>query len=104
MRGFHLTANAQSDLIAIRDYTQKHWGNQQSLKYIIGLRQTIELLAETPSIGKERLEISANAFSFPHQSHVIYYLFLKQQLIVFGILHKNMIPSKHLENRENVFE
>jgi toxin ParE1/3/4 len=96
---YHLTADAQSDLIEIRRFTVKQWGDNQSQKYLSELRQTIRLLAEIPSLGKLRPDIGSDVLSFPHVSHVIYYLIAERQLIVFGILHKRMVPTSHLTER-----
>jgi toxin ParE1/3/4 len=100
MSNFRLTPDAQSDLIEIRRFTIKQWGGVQSKKYLSELRQTIQLLAETPSLGKPRPDIDADVLSFPHVSHVIYYVVHEQQLMVFGVLHKRMVPLNHLAERE----
>ena len=97
---YRLTPDAQSDLIEIRRFTRVQWGAAQSKKYLFGLRQTIRLLATTPLMGKNRPEIRENVFSFPYVSHVIYYVEHEQQLVVFGILHKSMVPLAHLGERE----
>ncbi len=99
MPGYRLTPDAQSDLVEIRRYTLKQWGSSQSQKYLSELRQTIRLLAETPTLGKQRPEVATGVFNFPHASHVIYYVIHAHQLIVFGVLHKRMVPLNHLENR-----
>ena len=102
MPSYRFTADAQSDLIEIRGYTLKQWGGKQSKKYLLELRQTIRLLSETPTIGKQRSDISSDAFSFRHVSHVIYYMSHKKQVVVFGILHKSMVPNIHLEDRDTI--
>lgn len=100
MLNYRLTPDAQSDLIDIRRYTVKQWGETQSQKYLAELRQTIRLLAETPSLGKTRSDVGEEVLSFPHVSHVIYYLVYERQLVVFGVLHKRMVPVNHLVGRE----
>lgn len=100
MPGFRLTPDAKSDLIEIRRFTTKQWGATQSHKYLSDLRQTIRLLAETPSLGRSRPDVGSDVLSFPQVSHVIYYLLHKQQLVVFGVLHKRMVPLNHLSERE----
>ena len=97
---YRLTPDAQTDLIEIRRFTVKQWGTAQSQKYLLELRQTIRLLAETPSLGKSRPDVGSNVLSFPHVSHVIYYVVHEQQLIVLGVLHKRMVPLNHLAERE----
>jgi toxin ParE1/3/4 len=97
---YHFTPDAQSDLIEIRRFTLQQWGSAQSLKYLSELRKTIRLLAETPSLGKSRPEVGTNVLSFPYVSHVIYYVMHEQQLVIFGVLHKRMVPVNHLVERE----
>lgn len=99
MPGYRLTPDAQSDLVEIRRYTLKQWGSSQSQKYLSEIRQTIRLLAETPTLGKQRPDVASGVFSFPYVSHVIYYVIPAHQLIAFGVLHKRMVPHNHLENR-----
>ena len=95
-----LTPDAQSDLIEIRRFTVQQWGRAQSQDYLSELRQTIDLLAERPSLGKPRPEVGSNVLSFSHASHVIYYVVHKQRLMVFGVLHKRMVPFNHLVERK----
>jgi toxin ParE1/3/4 len=100
MSAYQLTSDAQSDLIEIRRYTLANWGIQQSQKYLSEMRQTMQLLAESPTLGKPRPDVVSGAFSFPYVSHLIYYLQHREQIIVFGVLHKRMVPTTHLEHRE----
>jgi toxin ParE1/3/4 len=100
MSNYRITQDAQSDLIEIRRFTVKQWGPVQSQKYLSELRQTIRLLAETPSLGKSRPDVGSDVLSFPHVSHVIYYVVNEWQLVVFGVLHKRMVPFNHLAERE----
>lgn len=99
MPSFRLTPNAQADLIEIRQYTFQRWGAEQSQKYLREIRQTIGLLAETPALGKSRPDVGTNVQSFPQGSHIIYYVIHAQQLVVFGVLHKRMVPFDHLADR-----
>lgn len=99
---YRLTPAAQSDLIEIRNYSLQHWGLAQSRKYLSELRKTINLLAESPSLGKARPEVGADVLSFPHVSHVIYYIVHKNQVAIFGVLHKRMVPTNHLIDRQGL--
>jgi toxin ParE1/3/4 len=100
MPGFRLTPDAQSDLFEIRRFTIKQWGSVQSQKYLSELQQTLRLLAETPSLGKSRPNVGSSVLSFPCLSHVIYYVVHEKQLVVFGVLHKRMVPFSHLAERK----
>ena len=99
---YRLTPEAQADLSEIRQYTLQQWGIVQARQYLSGLRKTLNLLAEAPSLGELRPEVGTNVLSFPHVSHVVYYIVHKQQVVIFGVLHKRMVPLKHLMERSEI--
>jgi len=99
MSAYRLTPDAQTDLIEIRRFTLQQWGIEQSKQYIFKLRDTIKVLAEAPTLGKQRHDMGTDVYSFPHVSHVIYYIIDKQKLVVFGVLHQSMLPRLHLDDR-----
>ena len=59
----------------------------------------LEFLADNPQISKPRPEIDPLAFSAEYQSHVIYFLKAHNIILIFGVLHKRMVPTNHLQNR-----
>ena len=96
---YRLTRDARRDLPGIREFTKRQWGNEQSRKYIGELRKTLTVLSDNPLIGIRRSDIEEGIYSFPHASHVIYYLLEQERLIVIGILHSSMVPANHLKDR-----
>ncbi len=98
--GYRLTPDARTDLVKIRRYTLSKWGELQSHKYLAQLRQVLNLLSESPNIGIQRPDLGEEAFSFPHSSHVVYYISNEEHMIVFGVLHKSMVPITHLQDRD----
>ena len=101
MPNYSFTKDAKLDLINIRRFTMSRWGKAQAQKYEKQLQETIQLIARTPLLGKARIDVGDNIFSFPHSNHVIYYILGKSGIVVFGIIHKRMVPSKHLSERIN---
>ncbi|ERT14381.1 MULTISPECIES: type II toxin-antitoxin system RelE/ParE family toxin [Photorhabdus] len=99
---YRLTPDAQADLIEIRRFTVQQWGEVQSEKYLSGLQQTFRLLASTPALGRDRPDVGSGVLSFPYVSHVIYYLIHERQPVIFGVLHKRMVPANHLDGREMI--
>ena len=99
MLSYKFTQDARKDLFNIRKYTLKTWGGEQSTKYLQELNKTLQLISDSPSIGIKRTEISLTTFSIPYASHIIYYTLENNFLIVFAVLHKNMVPEKHIVNR-----
>ncbi len=98
---YKFTQDAREDLLNIRKYTLKTWGKEQSAKYLQELNKTLQLLSDSPSIGTQRTDISLTTFSFPYVSHIIYYTLDSNFLIVFAVLHKNMVPEKHIAKRKH---
>ncbi len=101
-QAYQLTPDAQTDLIEIRRYTLNQWGHEQSKAYLSELRQSINALSKTPGIGKQRLDVGTDIYSFPYASHVIYYTLCKQGLVIFAVLHKRMLPLSHLLERDTI--
>ncbi|WP_340613280.1 type II toxin-antitoxin system RelE/ParE family toxin [Xenorhabdus thailandensis] len=99
---YRLTPDAQADLIEILRFTVQQWGKMQSEKYLSGLQQTFRLLASTPALGRSRPEVGSGVLSFPYVSHVIYYLIHERKPVIFGVLHKRMVPANHLDGREMI--
>ena len=97
---YRLTPDAQSDLLEIHRYSLAQWGSRQSEKYLKELRQLIRLLSASPGMGKARPDLGTNVLGFSHSSHVIYYQLHHEQIVIFAVLHKSMVPESHLENRK----
>jgi toxin ParE1/3/4 len=52
MRGYVLTPAAQADLRQIWDYTAARWGEAQAERYILGIRNACEALADGRRTGR----------------------------------------------------
>jgi toxin ParE1/3/4 len=91
------TEEAKQDLIAIRQYTKKVWGNNQANTYLNDLRTTMRHLLDAPLLGTNREDdLGKGLLSFPQESHMIYYSVSGDDLIVMAILHQSMVPALHL--------
>lgn len=99
MKKYQLTRDAQADLVSIRQFTRKRWGATQAQKYLTDLRMSVKRLAENPDLGVLSPDIGDGVLRFPCNRHVIYYFYEGGELIVFGVLHKGMVPLKHLDER-----
>lgn len=101
MSQYQFTEQAQQDLIQIRRFTIANWGEKQSQHYLCDLEKTLQLLSEMPLMGKSCFDdLGVDVYRFPYGSHVIYYLTTpKETIVLVAVLHKSMVPSKHLEKR-----
>ncbi|NLY16348.1 MAG: type II toxin-antitoxin system RelE/ParE family toxin [Gammaproteobacteria bacterium] len=82
-----------------REYSEQAWGREQAKKYLLGMRETIALLAEFPGQGTVRQDVGEGVLSFPYGSHWLFYRIEKEQLVVFAVLHQRMVPMEHLAER-----
>lgn len=101
MARYIFTSDAKSDFMEIRKFTIKYWGAEQSARYLSALKKTFSLLAEMPSMGKSNFEPpNDDIYQFPSGSHVIHYIIMSAEKInIIAILHQNMMPAKHLNER-----
>ena len=70
---FIVAPRAQKDLKKIGRYTKKKWGLNQRDKYLFGLNERFQWLADNSKAGKYRPDIAEGYYSFPYGKHTIFY-------------------------------
>lgn len=93
---YQFTDKAERDLVGIIDYTIQEWGVSQANTYLDGLEMRAQLLAENPDLGTTRETLSQGLFSFPYESHILYYKKQARGIVIVRVLHQHMDPVKHL--------
>lgn len=93
---YRFTQRAEHDLEEIIDYTLQQWGAHQTNSYIDNLEDQCRLLADNPRLGVRRDEIRDGLFSFPYESHILYYVMDSNDIVIVRVLHQGMDPMKHL--------
>jgi toxin ParE1/3/4 len=96
MARYELTALARSDLVALADYTVATWSAAQVRTYLDALGERLGLLAERPTLGRERSELGPNVRSFLVESHIVYYVTSPSGIVVLRILHKRQDAFRNL--------
>ncbi|MCF6355626.1 MAG: type II toxin-antitoxin system RelE/ParE family toxin [Candidatus Polarisedimenticolaceae bacterium] len=96
MAHYKFTGSAERDLENIIDYTAAQRGALQAHIYLDGLETQGQLLADNPDIGIDRESISEGLFSFPYESHILYYFKQAHGITITRVLHNRMDPMKHL--------
>lgn len=99
---YYFRGHARSDIAKIRRYTIKQWGEEQWENYKKALFKKFQSLANNPSIGMAIDEISPNAFRFPIENHVVYYLKRDDKVIFVGVISSEMSPKKHLQRKRDL--
>ncbi len=96
MPGLRLSKLARPDLIEIADYTVDNWGLQQAARYLDGLEGCFKQLALSPGLGRPCDGIRPGYRRLEHEMHVVFYRVDQDGLLISRVLHKRMLPSKHL--------
>jgi len=97
MASYKLSQLAEEDLRLISARTIDDWGRSQAERYVSLLHEAMTQIANTPDIGKNRPDLSANAKSFPAQKHIVYYRKSESGIEVARILHQRMDPLAAFE-------
>lgn len=90
---FTLSRKADRDISKITRWSLEQFGVNQTQKYMAGMRDSFEYLADNPALGRSYL----NYFYFRYESHVIYYRKRMNDIFITRILHKKMLPERHIK-------
>jgi len=90
MPRYEFTHEAERDLEVITDFTYEQWGRRQAEKYINGLNERAQNLADNPGLGMKRGALLEGLLSFPYLSHVLYYVQQTHGITVIRVLHKRV--------------
>ena len=96
MTGFVLSPAARTDIEHIWDYTVDNWGVDQAERYVRGIREACEVLANGHRQGRAVDEIRAGYLKLAVGSHFLFYRITGDgQIDVVRILHRRMdVPAR----------
>jgi toxin ParE1/3/4 len=96
---YRLSRRAEADLVAIWAYSAEHWSADQADRYIDALLSRFAWLSDNDALWKPRPDLGEGLYSYPQQSHVIYFRALGDAPDLFEIvrvLHGRMEPVRHI--------
>ena len=96
MANYRLTQLAEADLHAIADYSATEFGLAQASQYFAGLDQCLEMLANTPLVGREAEDLAPAVRRFLYQVHVVFYRPTEYGVLIVRVLHRRMDVDRHL--------
>jgi toxin ParE1/3/4 len=97
MRGYVLTPAAQADLRQIWDDTAARWGEAQAERYILGIRNACEALADGRRTGRAIDDVRPGYRKLAVGSHFLFYRLTEAGVIdIIRILHRRMDVPAHL--------
>lgn len=100
MARYRLLPAAEKDLESIWRYTVKHWDVEQALRYVDGLDEAFNVLANAPLMCRERRELVPPVRIHHHAKHLIVYVVEETQITIVRVLHESMQIDTQLDPSE----
>ena len=95
-RKIRLSVLAETDLIAIWEYSFREWDDALADRYLGELDQGIQALAANPELGAARDSVRRGYRVLFINRHAVYYTVSPLIINVVRVLHGQMDPSRHL--------
>lgn len=93
---YTLSHKARADIKRIFRYGYQQFGEQQALKYKVGLDACLQLLAGNPALGRTCNEIKAGYRRHEHGTHVVFYRQRGEDIFIIRIIDERMDVKRHL--------
>lgn len=89
----------KDDIKQITHRSMLDFGEKQTRKYMSGLQDAFQLLADTPETGSllDRPGLAGKRYRYHrYVSHVIFYKQRQNDIFIVRVLHTRMLPENHL--------
>ena len=93
---YRLSHRAKADLEAIWLHSEDVWSLRQAEKYVSGLYDMFQQLAEMPGIGRKVTMSGRDYQRFDHVSHTIFFRVQSPGIFIVRILHQRMDSARHM--------
>ena len=82
-----LSEETKADIDEIYEFGEAKFGQDQAIKYLIGLEEHFDKLSANYHIGRTRNDIKKGLYSLPYISHIIFYRILKDRIRIVRVLY-----------------
>ena len=96
MAEYRLAPRAQRDLEEIFDYTMRHWGLPQALRYTDLIEAACARVSQAPLQSQDCTAIRPGYRRVNAEQHVIYFRQTSHGIAVMRLLHQRMDALRHL--------
>lgn len=90
MSEYRLRPAAIADLDEIWEYTVRLWGTTQAERYLEGLRDAFDVLADQPGVGRARNDLHPGLLVSLYSRHLIFYQRAGWGIDIVRILHGSL--------------
>jgi toxin ParE1/3/4 len=92
---------AEADLLSIGAYTLRTWGENQAVRCIGDLEACCQMLADNPTLGRTCDDVRPGLRRMEIGRHVVLYRADTGGILVSRILHRRMLPERHVIGNED---
>lgn len=96
---YRLASRAETDLAEIWVYSAERWSPDRADRYVDALVSRFGWLCDNRSLWKPRSDIADGLYSYPQQSHVIYFRAsggAPRSIEIVRVLHGRMEPHRYI--------
>ena len=101
MPTYVLSLRAEADLDDIIAFTVHKWDAAQAGRYVAALEACCQRLADSPMIGPACDDLLLGTRRMAQGSHVVFYRQRDHGVRVIRILHKHMLPERHVSEDDD---
>jgi plasmid stabilization system protein ParE len=83
-----LKREARADLLAVRAWSETHWGPAQTRDYLAGFKAALEQLDQNPYLGRPRDVFARGLRSWVDSPYVIFYLARDDGVSIVRVFHE----------------
>jgi len=95
MADYRLSRRAAIDLEVVAEYTIERFGVEQARHYRDDLKTCFDQLVTNPDMGPRAEHLARDLRRFECQSHVVFYRFDTDGLLIVRVLHSRMDVPRH---------
>jgi len=70
------------------------WGAEQADRYLSGLEDCFDLIAQTPGVGRACEQLYPGLRRMEQGRHVIFYCVEKSHVLISRVLHQSRLPRR----------
>ena len=96
MAAYSLSSKAAIDIAGIYEYTIITFGLVQARKYLSGLHDCFQMLADNPLYGRNATDLAPNLRRLEYRSHVVFYVPQEKGVLIVRVLHQSMDAPAHI--------
>lgn len=95
---YTISKRADLDIMKITLRSLTDFGENQTNKYMAGMKAALDAIADTPSLGRPftHKNTTRKYLYYRYVSHSVYYRHRKNDIFIVRILHTKMLPENHI--------